>query len=229
MSTYLDNLDVLPATKARYLSHVEMAYARLRGPRSPRAQLQITDLRDALKRQNMGHVPRQARPATRKDIVKLFNMEPTGRGLLAAVQFATASRFGDLQSVERADIEVTTVGAMMNLRKTKTTLAVGVRTVACALPPPIREALIAAMVERVRPLEVPYRRYLSFLKQVRTDLSAHSIRRGAVQAAMRTGRDKEVMRLTGHADIKSLAIYAGRIPTRWRAEMEAASTEIWRS
>lgn len=226
---YLASLDVLPGTKARYLSHVEMAYARLRGPRSPRGQLAIQDLRDSLKRQQLAHIPRQARPATREEITKLFHLEPTGRGLLAAVQFATASRFGDLQAVERADIEMTTSGALITLRKTKTATAVGARTVACVLPGRVRQALISAMGERNKPFQVSYHQYLNLMKRVSKDLSAHSIRRGAVQAAMRCGKDKHVMRLTGHTDVKSLATYAGRIPTRWRTEMEEASREIWRA
>ena len=228
LSAYLASLNVLPSTKARYLSHVEMAYARIRGPRSPRGQLAVQDLRDALRRQQQAHPARQARPATREEVEKLFRLDPTGMGLLVATQWATASRYGDLQAVEARDVEVTDAGALITLRQTKTTNAVGIRTVACVLPSVVRQALVQAMAERNRPFEVPYYRYLNFLKREETDLSAHSIRRGAVQAAMRRGSDKQVMRLTGHMDVKSLAIHAGRIPTKWRLDMEKASRDIWR-
>ena len=153
-------------------------------------------------------------------------MEPTLLGPLAVVQFATASRFGDLQEVESPDVTLEGDIVLMSLRRTKTALSSGTRVVLGHLPLHT-VAAVRAMLKRQRPFRCEYRECIAFLKAVRPDLSAHSLRRGAVQQAMRTAPDAHVMRLTGHRSVETLARYAGVLPQTWKREMLSAADAIW--
>ena len=226
--TYIMGLNVAPATRLRYLSHVEQAFLRAHGPRSPQAEVAIRDLRDGLKRLQPDRPPRQAPPITPQEVRTIFAMEPLGLGLTAAIQYAAAARWGDLQAVDVNDITLTSPTTItLRLRKTKTSTTVGERTVACVVPTSVGRALRVKMREANHPLRGDYRKYLQLLKSLRPELSAHSIRRGAVQAAMRSVDDGAVMRLTGHTSVATLAKYAGTLPLSWRKEMEAASKAAW--
>lgn len=213
------------ATRLRYLSHVEVAHRRLYGLRSPLASAKISDLRDICKRQQLYDATRQAPPATAADVMRGLEIHPT-LGAVAVVQFATATRFGDLRAVVTDDVSMHADRLVINLRHTKTSLTTGPRFVVGRIPtralPNVTELLTIK-----QPFAIPPHAYANFLRQVRPDLSAHSLRRGAIQAAMRSTSDRNIMRLTGHRSVESLARYSGVLPKTWAEEMDAAATAIW--
>jgi hypothetical protein len=218
------------STRLRYLSHVEVAHLRLHGSRQPRDAAVVEDIRARLKREQMGQGLKQASPATQADVLRAFALEPRTLGPIAVVQFATASRFGDLQGVEAADANLEDDVIYIHLRRTKTSLSTGPRIVLIVLGrlPQHTISAVRALLNQREPFVCEYRAYIALLTKVRPDLSAHSLRRGAVQLAMRTAHDQHVMRLTGHRSVETLARYAGVLPQTWKAEMMAAADAVWR-
>ena len=228
VARYLRSIvDLKAATRLRYLSHVEVAHLRLYGARPPREAAMIADIRETLKRGLVGDAPNQAPPATTADVLRAYSMDPDGLGAVAVVQYATATRFGDLQGVVSADATIDGNIITISLRRTKTTLTSGTRAVLVRLPSHT-VATVRALLEREQPFKCEYGAYLGLLRRVHKGLSAHSLRRGAIQQAMRSAQDAQVMRLTGHRSLETLARYAGVLPQTWKLEMIAAADAIWK-
>lgn len=227
LTRYLNaNAHLAAATRLRYLSHVEVACVRLFGPRPPREAAAVEDVRGILRREKLVVTQRQAPPAGARDVLSVFALNPGVLGTVAVVQFATASRFGDLQTVEAADVVLEDDTVLITLRRTKTALSTGTRTVIGCLPPSTLTAVRALLTRRL-PFQCDYRKYVALLKRARSDLTAHSLRRGAIQAALRHTTDAKVMRLTGHQSMDAFARYAGVLPQVWKEEMVEAATAIW--
>jgi integrase len=210
-----------------------MANERIFGPLQGAQAALLADLRAALARQGSGVLPRQAVPACAADLRALWERAAPDVAALAAVLWAGAMRFGDVSDLTVADVTLTGPGiASLRLRRTKTTAFGGPpRTVSLCLP-----ICVFRELERLvqRPpgshlFNIPYARFLRDVRAVCPHLTAHSFRRGAVRAAMERGvSDAAVMRLTGHASLTSLAVYADCLPRTWRAEMlQASAATLW--
>lgn len=216
----------------RYVGHVLTANARIFGPLTGTEALQIADLQAALVRADAGRVRAKAPPAHHDDLRRLWGSAPPDVALLAAVLWAGAFRHSDLRHVRRADVTAGTDGSFdVLIRLCKTTTRTGQpRVVSIVLPPPAARALEEALRSPLPwALFVPYPRFCHFVSSICPGLTAHSFRRGAVQAAMAAGvEDRAVMRLSGHASRDSLAAYAARIPATWRAQMmRASAATMW--
>ena len=220
-------------TVARYVSHVAVFNERVFGPVQGPDAARLSDLRASLARAGAGRAVRQAEAATAADVVGIWREAPPEVGLMAAVMWAAALRHADAAGVVATDVLFADDGPVeITLRRTKTTAFGGPpRVVAFVLPAPVRRALRALVTRRgTGPLfSVPYRTFLREVQKARPGMTAHSFRRGAVQAALRGGAtDEAVMRLTGHKSLDSLATYAGRLPNTWRTQMVSASiATLW--
>lgn len=224
-------LQCRPHTVARYLSHVTVMNERVFGPPLGTQAAHLSDLRASLARLGAGAVRSQATPATAADVRAIWQLAPRDVGLISALLWGAAMRFGDLAAVTPSDVHIDGDSVELTLRRTKTSSFGGPpRTVAFRLPPQALTAL-RGLLDTTRPLlfRTPYPAFLREVRRVCPHLTAHSFRRGAVQVAMASGAgDADVMRLTGHKSLESLATYAGRLPVTWRAQMLLASTAtLW--
>ena len=220
--------EVTTETAARYVSHVVVFNERVFGPVQGPDAARLSDLRASLARAGAGRVVKQAEAATAADVVRIWRDASPEVGLMAAVMWAAALRHADAVGVAATDVVFADDRTVeITLRRTKTTAFGGPpRVVALVLPTQVRRALrVLIRMRGTRPLfNVPYRAFLKEVQKVRPGLTAHSFRRGAVQAALRSGAtDEAVMRLTGHKSLESLATYAGRLPNTWRDQMVSAS------
>jgi hypothetical protein len=144
---------------------------------------------------------------------------------MAAIMWAGAFRHADLEHVQPSDISAVDDDGTydITLRVTKTTTFTGQpRVVRIVLPRRVRRHM-HHVLRGV--LQLPsYRRFLREVKRLCPMLSAHSFRRGAIQAAMDAGiPDEAVMRVSGHKALDSLATYAARLPRLWKEQMASVS------
>ena len=216
-----------PATINRYVSHVTAMNTRIFGAPVGTEVTLLADLRAAVSRAEAGRKRRQALPATAEDVRAMWKHAVPDVALAAALMWAGAMRFGDLVSVGKADVTLCGGGEVeIELRRTKTNSYGGPpRVIAIVVPRRVERTLESRLKTRAGPLvDTTYPHFLREMQRIHPHLSAHSLRRGAVQAAMNRGaNDRAVMRLTGHTSLESLATYAGRLPTTWKLEMLSAS------
>lgn len=223
---------VAPATVLRYLSHVTVARQRVVGPLTPREQVVMNDVRDVVRRRVWERPVQQAVPMVAQHAQALFDRDPLGLGLLAVVMFVSGLRHADAVRLRGSDVRFQLDHVELTLRAEKTnTVGRPARCVAVCLPPQPRLRLAALAVRsRNAPMwQQPYHRFMAFLKQLDPSLTAHSPRRGFVQAALAAGvDDAAVMRSTGHHTIEGFAAYAGVLPGTWRQQMLTASLAVAR-
>lgn len=223
---------VAPATLLRYVSHVTVMNDRIFGPLGGPEALQLEDMRASLARKEAGRATTQAVAATPGDLRRLWKEAPGQVRLVASLLWAGAMRFSDLVAVRTRDVLIRDGStAEVTLRVTKTSQRGGPpRVVVLKLPRRVMKRLRQQLESGEGPLiAMTCAQFRNAVKRVCPHLTAHSFRRGAVQAAMDSGvEDTAVMRLTGHKSLESLTTYAGRLPMLWRREMEAASAAtVW--
>lgn len=220
-----------PPTRIRALAHVVASLSRLGAEWSIAEQLRLNDFRDTLKRAQSSHRPRQAVAASFTETLQLFVAQPFEMGLLAMCLFCSASRFGDLVGILASDVRCTDGFVNISLHREKTaTYSIHRRDLHFQLPP--TPMMTLRRVLRQRPPSAPlwtctYPQFLAFVKQTHPRLSAHSFRRGAIQAALsNSASDADVMRLSGHKTLEAFAAYAGQLPNTWKEQMARASHAI---
>jgi integrase len=152
--------------------------------------------------------------------------------LKLTVMYCAAARFADLTQVRPRDVDVLPSTVQMTMRATKTDKATSAgRTVEFFLPESACHTLTSHLASLPNDSPVFPASYKVTLKRLQSraghQFSLHSLRRGAVQAAMRAGvADRDVMRLTGHQSRRALAEYAETLPTTWRAQSLRAASAI---
>jgi hypothetical protein len=232
----------------RYVESVLSAAAMVsrRAGFHPSSIVAFGDARDALKRRFADTPLRQALPARRTDVHRLFEADPSYFGLFAALLFYTLARSSDWsrtgllgKGVTPADL--TRVGKrewQVRYGATKADPTGWSRTVCFLLPRPVHVALrrrLRAVGPSSRPLFADMsaqrlRRWLARRCRDRTvtrRYTAHSFRRGAVRLALvRGAAGRAVTRFTGHKSLEMLTRYAGLQPAEWRRQQRAVSRTL---
>lgn len=203
---------VAPPSLLNDLSHVRAGLARVTELSVPAATL-LNDARDGLRRLLPDHVVRQAVPATLSHMEAIDNLPASDATFTARLMWHLAARHADVMELLPHDITCLRRGLVqVRYRRTKTSQVGAVRTVVAILPPRTWQQLQPRLQQESLRL-APYAALVSVLREIDPRLTAHSLRRGAVQALLDAQVPMaEVMRLTGHQQEDTLLRYADRPP-----------------
>jgi hypothetical protein len=178
-------------------------------------------------------VTRQAAPATARHVRRIAYLRPGHRAtLFIQLLWAAAARPSDLARVLARDVSFPRpCGVQMRYRLTKSQQTGSVRKVVFFLPPPVWWQLVC--LKQQCPPSAPILPFSAsninnFLRSLALPLTSYSFRRGAVQRMLDADvPPREICRLTGHKNERTLLIYADRVPPRsWRA-MQLAASALW--
>lgn len=203
---------VAPPSLLNDLSHVRAGIARVTDLSVPAATL-LNDARDGLRRLLPDHVVRQAVPATMRHLEALDALPHTDAVFTARLMWHLAARHADVSGLLPCDVTCLRQGLIqVRYRRTKTSQVGAVRTVVAILPPRTWLQLRLRLGRESLGLS-SYDALVSTLRRIDPHLTAHSLRRGAVQALLDAQVPMtEVMRLTGHQQEDTLLRYADRPP-----------------
>lgn len=203
---------ISPPTLLNDLTHIRAGLARVAQLSIPAATL-LDDARAGLRRLLPDHVVRQAVPATLRHMVAVDRLPDTSAVLTARLMWHLAARHADVMELLPQDVTCLQHGLVqVRYRRTKTSQVGAVRTVVAIVPKRTWQQLEGRLRQGHLGL-VPYAALVKALQMVDPALTAHSLRRGAVQALLDARvPTEEVMRLTGHQQEDTLLRYADRPP-----------------
>lgn len=181
------------------------------------------DLSNGLRRRLPAYPPRQAAPLTAREIRDAWIRNAGERSAdFVVVAFASMGRFSDVSRIRQLRPAGRSVVVEWGVRKPAPTQQ-HPTAVRIAFPPwfvPRRDIWSPLPFRGVTRNQV--------MRVLPPGFSTHSLRRGAIQAAMEAGAsDAEVTRLSGHQSLEALARYAGMLPKTWAEETLAASRAVW--
>jgi integrase len=211
------------------LSNHLCKYAR-RFP-SGRLYTKVQAAREGLLRLRPFFPPSQARPLPAAAARRLESLPPSTERLVCQLMWHAAARLSDLSRLRARDILPESRGwVTLRYRHTKTAQRGTVRMARIQLPRGARRLLRAA-IESAPPLSLPLNlpatRITAYLHHHFPGYSSRSFRRGAVQAMLDRGVDeRDVVRLTGHASVETLLIYADRLGRKGDHAMRRCATAL---
>lgn len=223
-------MNVAPSTKAAYASHIRVAFRRL-GEAQEAEHRALTDLQEIAERFRPFAKTRKASPIPPQLITEFDHPGMDATDARIVMLYAAAARFADLAHVRMEDVQCFGQTVQLRLIATKTTkTSVGRSILCCPLPNTL--GWLKRRLETATPsaylFDSSYAQTSRRLKsRIGEQYTLHSLRRGAVQAAMRAGiADRDVMRLTGHQSRRALAEYAEALPLTWRLQCLRAARAI---
>jgi len=228
---WVARLPVRPATISAYVSHIREGFRALELQHEADARV-LVDVQQIAERLRPFASVKKATPLDPRLLYLFSNPEMDSTDLHLAVMYCAATRFADLTRALPRDVHVLPGSVRLTLRATKTdkTSSAG-RTIEFFLPACAHRALTTRLASLAPHDQVFPATYAMALRRLRSraghQYSLHSMRRGAVQAAMRAGvADRDVMRLTGHQSRRALGEYAEALPNTWRAQSLRAASAI---
>lgn len=225
--------DLKPSYISNEMSRVTVVL-RARYSVSAADERRLVNMRAQIDRLKPFFTTRQAYPARRRHVRLIQQLRPHAREtLFVQLLWAAAARPSDLSRLCPRDVSFPRpLGVQVTFRLTKAQQTGSVRTAIFYLP-----LSLWLRLRRLVSLSKPSRPFLpidvptinNFLRSLPLPhLTSYSFRRGAVQAMLDADvPPREVCRLTGHKDTKSLLIYADRVPPRAWAAMTRAAAALW--
>lgn len=209
------SLNVQPRTAKNYLSALTTVATRISGLTAAELNARFPELPDTqavLSRAQPFTPVKRAKLANTTDVMTLLEQEPQGRGLLAALMWFAAARFSDLHLLcaRHFLLDPRRRRVRVHLFRTKTDQSGLGRFILVQLPTQVFTLLDVSLRGKApddRWMNITYPRMYPFLKE--QGLTAHSFRRGAINAALDAGvTPEQLMLLTGHKTREALLRYA---------------------